>query len=230
MFPTLLFVLGRAVSGPMQYFLITSHPLSYFGIPPPPAGGVIPFLGYDIQKFPLIISLLTVFLSSKHNFWQLFLCQERMSLQFAFFAVIADGMYESISSLVFTAAKLNPFWSERWLYLGAAVFVLSVCVEWTAELQRFDFKSEPRNKGKLFTDGLWRITRHINYTANVYFGFGFGLATGGLPYTILTAGMYLSNFIFNAIPSIEDYCAEKYGKQWEKYKKDVPYSLIPGVY
>lgn len=228
--PTLLFVLGRVLSGPMQYFIITAHPLSYLGVPPPPTGGLVTVFGYEVQQFPLIISSLTVLLSSKHIFWQLYLCHERMTMQFAYFAIIADGVYESISSLVFTAASLNPFFSERFLYIGSAIFVTSVGIELTSELQRHAFKSNPRNKGKLYTSGLWRVTRHINYTANVFFGFGFGLATGGPVYTILTAGMYLSNFTFNAIPSIESYCAEKYGKAWEKYKKDVPWSLIPGLY
>ena len=96
-----------------------------------------------------------------------------------------------------------------------------------AELHRAAFKSKPENDGKLCTTGLWAITRHINYTANVLYGFGVGLATGGIPYALATSGMYLTNFTTNAIPGIESYCEKKYGEQWAKYEKKVPWKLIP---
>lgn len=82
-----------------------------------------------------------------------------------------------------------------------------------AELQRAAFKRKPDNEGKPCTTGFWSITRHINYTMNVVYGFAYGLATGGPIYSIPTAGMYLNNFITNATPSNEAYCKKKYGRQ-----------------
>ena len=46
----------------------------------------------------------------------------------------------------------------------------------------------------------------------------------------MTAGMYLANFTTNAMPSIEEYCRKRYGAEWERYEREVPYQLIPGIY
>ncbi|KIW64811.1 hypothetical protein PV04_09719 [Phialophora macrospora] len=88
----------------------------------------------------------------------------------------------------------------------------SAAVELLAELQLIAFKAKNENRGKLCTTGFWAVTRHINYTANVLFGFGYRLATGGLLYSLATAGRYISNFTLNAMPSIEKYCRESMGK------------------
>ncbi|OAL37521.1 hypothetical protein AYO20_03028 [Fonsecaea nubica] len=69
------------------------------------------------------------------------------------------------------------------------------------------------NHSKVCKTGFWAITRHINYTANVLFGFGYGLATGGPLYALATAGIYIPNFVYNAIPALEKYCKEKYKEQ-----------------
>ena len=168
--------------------------------------------------------------SLKHITWALTMSNERMPMMFAVFAILADGIYESLSTTIFTAASANPFWSETYFYTGMTIFYSAIVLEWAAELQRIAFKHDPKNKGKLCTTGFWGITRHINYTANVLYGFGYGLALGGPLYTPLTAGMYLANFITNAIPSIEDYCEQKYGEEWKGYEREVPWKLIPGIY
>jgi steroid 5-alpha reductase family enzyme len=187
-------------------------------------------LGRTFPRLPFLTALMPGVLSFKHVFWLNFLLREKMTWTFSFFGVVADIMYESITSLVFTAAAKNPMFSERFFYAGFTLYVSSVAVELIAELQRAAFKRRPENKGKVCTTGFWGITRHINYTANVAFGFGYGLAAGGPLYACMTAGMYLSNFILNAMPSIEGYCRDKYGKEWEAYEREVPYQLIPGIY
>jgi protein-S-isoprenylcysteine O-methyltransferase Ste14 len=228
--PTLLFTLGRAATAPIQYWLIKNHPLSVFGIPGPPSGGTIDLLGRTFPKLPFLTALMPGVLSAKHIIWMNTYLREKITWQFAFFGVVADLMYESITTLVFTAAAKNPMFDERLFYVGFTLYVSSVALEFVAELQRVAFKQNPENKGKLCTTGFWGVTRHINYTANVLFGLGYGLATGGPLYACMTAGMYLANFITNAMPSIEDYCRKKYGKEWEQYESDVPYQLIPGIY
>lgn len=228
---TFFFTVGRALTGPVQYLLIKAHPLARFGIPPPPTDGVISVLGhYTLPRLPFLTALMPGLLSAKHILWLNLLCREKMTMQFAFFAVLADLIYETVTSLVFTASAVNPLFSKRMFYVGTTVYFASVALELIAELQRASFKAEPENKGKLCKTGLWGISRHINYTANVLFGLGYGLATGGPLYSIMTAGMYVSNFATNAIPGLEDYCRAKYGDDWKLYEKEVPWKLIPGVY
>lgn len=227
---TTIFVLGRFATGPIQYALLKAHPLSRFGIPSPPTGGFIHVLGHPLPKMPLLVALMPGVLSVKNNIWQTCYCRERMTTQFVPPMIILDLAYECVSSLVFSTAAKNPFFSERYFYIGMTVYFAAIAVELIAELQRAAFKSKPENEGKLCTTGLWSITRHINYTMNVVYGFAYGLATGGPLYAIPTTGMYLTNFITNAMPSNEAYCKKKYGRQWEEYEKQTPWQLIPGIY
>lgn len=227
---TVLFVLGRFAAGPIQYALLKAHPLSHFGVPPPPTGGFIHILGHNFPKMPFLVALMPGILGIKNNIWLTCYCRERMTTQFVPVAIIMDLAYEGISSLVFSAAAKNPFFSERYFYAGMTIYFIGIALELIAELQRAAFKSKPENKGKLCTTGFWAITRHINYTMNVVYGLAYGLVMGGPPYAIATTSMYLSNFTTNAMPSIEAYCKKKYGRQWEEYVKKTPWQLIPGIY
>ena len=230
-FSNLIFTVGRTLTGPAQYLLIAAHPLSRFGVPPPPSEAPsINILGHAFPRLPFLTALMPGVLSAKHLLWANFMMRERMTLKFATFAIISDFIYEAVSSTIFTTASINPMWSERYFYAGFTIFMASAAVELLAELQRIAFKAKKENRGKVCTTGFWAITRHVNYTANVLFGFGYGLATGGPLYSLATAGMYVSNFTLNAMPSIEKYCREKYGEQWAKYERDVPWQLFPGIY
>lgn len=243
----ILFSIGRGLTGPAQYLIISAHPLGrFFGIPRPPTGGFItvpvPVLGTQTQtpthhtlvlavpRYQALAALMPGILSLKHIFWINCLCREKVTLPFVTFAVLSDFVYETISSLVFTAASSNPMFSDRWFKIGAACFFAGALLETVADVQLALFKSKPENKGKVCKSGCWRICRQMNYTANILFGFGYGLALGGPGYSVATAGMYISNFVLNAGPGKEKYCREKYGKQWEDYEREVPYVLFPGIY
>ena len=231
--PTILFTLGTAASSPIAYWLIRKHPLGYFGIPRPPLGHppTISFFGHTYPRLPFLMAALPTVLHAKHIIWMNTYLREKFTWQFAFFGVLSHIIYDGVTALVFSAASVNPLFSEtKFFYPGAALYVSSVLLEFAAEMQRVAFKRDPKNKGKPCTTGFWGITRHINYTANVLFGFAYGLAAGGPVYACLTGGMYLTNFLTNAMPSLEEYCRGRYGKEWERYEREVPYQLIPGVY
>lgn len=154
-----------------------------------------------------------------------------MTVPRVLFGVLGDVVFESVTTLVFCAATKNPLFSERIFYTGLSLYFAGVAIELVAELQRAAFKRKPENEGKLRTTGFWSITRHINSAMkNVVYGFAYRLATGGPMYSIPTAGMYLTNFIANAMPSNEAYCKKKYGRQWEEYEKKTPRQLIPDIY
>ncbi len=225
-----IFIIGRLISGPAQYAIIQAHPLARFGVPRPPSGGVINVFGHSYPRLPFLTAFMPFALALKHTLWLTGTNNERVAPGFAVFALISDFLYEATTTLVFTAAASNPAFSERQFYIGLSLFFTGLTIEVVAELHRAAFKSKPENKGKLCTTGFWAVTRHINYTANVIYGFGVGLATGGIPYSMATAGMYLTNFTTNAIPSHEDYMKEKYGRQWAEYEKKVPWKLIPYLY
>ena len=68
-------------------------------------------------------------------------------------------------------------------YAGIAIWAVGFCFESVGDWQLARFKSDPANKGKLLTTGLWRYTRHPNYfgDALVWWGFyAFAAAAGAL--------------------------------------------------
>ena len=177
-----------------------------------------------------MMSIMPAVLGSKHAYWVTSLLQERMTWPFTLFGGVADLVYESTTSLVFTAAARNPMFNPTLLKIGFVTYIAAVATELICELQRDSFKRDPKNKGKICDRGLWAWVRHPNYTANIVFGFSYGLAAGGWGYALCTGGMYASNLSMNAGPGHEEYMAKKYGDEWSQYVKRVPYRLFPGIF
>lgn len=239
--PKLTLIALRLLSPYTQHLILRTHPLSYFSVPPPPTGGPISFSPPSIHHlglpttltlplYPTLITTLPAVLALSHTYWLTFLCRERMTLPFAIAGGIADLLYETISTLVFSAASINPLFNVPSLFTGAALYLTGIMLERAAEQQRASFKRDPANKGKVCDRGLWAVVRHPNYTANVLFGFGYGLACGGVGYAVATGGMYASNLSMNAGPALEGYMAERYGGEWEGYCGRVRWRMFPGIF
>ena len=64
---------------------------------------------------------------------------------------------------------------------GVVVWMVGFLFEMIGDLQLMSFKQNPKNKGKLFTKGLWKFTRHPNYFGEAVLWWGyyiFALASG----------------------------------------------------
>lgn len=251
---TFIFTLGRLINIPLQFYILTSLPFyKAFPRPPPPSGGspiafhfhpsfavllstisprTISTITNTLLLTPnqLILLIMSLSLITKHLIWVLYIRRERMTIQFAFFGGIADIIFESIETICFTFASINPFFSSKLLYIAPFIHIPAVLVEVIAELQRKSFKDAAGNRGKVCTTGPWALARHINYGCNIIFGFGFGMACGGVPVGIMFGGVYVLNFVFNALGSHEEYCQERYREKWTEYCEKVPWKLIPWVY
>jgi protein-S-isoprenylcysteine O-methyltransferase Ste14 len=183
----LLLGLGRIVSIPLQYWILTAHPLSRFGIPRPPTDGILdlPFAGPQPQLSTIFLGM-TATLILKQNAWIWGYCNERITMPFAFFGVLVPAIYEALCALVFTSAASNPLWRKEFLYVGAAVHFLAAATELVSELGRASFKRDPKNKGKLYKGGLFGVVRHPNYAANVVYGAMYGFAAGGTAFALFS--------------------------------------------
>lgn len=120
-------------------------------------------------------------------------------------------------------AHKKPFASNIFGVLYLLGFVLSVL----SELQRKWFKDNIKNKGKLYTERLFSISRHPNYFAELLLFSGWY----GLSYNIkglIAPLLMLGNFHYAIIPEIEGYLKQKYSKQWQEYENNVK-SLIPFI-
>ncbi len=59
-------------------------------------------------------------------------------------------------------------------YLGIGLWLVGFIFEAGGDYQLTRFKSDPNNKGKLLTTGLWKYTRHPNYFGDACLWWGFG--------------------------------------------------------
>ncbi|KAI1351466.1 hypothetical protein F5Y01DRAFT_120501 [Xylaria sp. FL0043] len=114
--------------------------------------------------------------------------------------------------------------------VGTILYITGMAIETVSERQRAQFKRRPENKGKVCKEGLWSWARHVNY-------FGYALWRGG--YCMVGSG-WIGGIIMGlwqgwdlshrAVAVQDEYCSGRYGEQWVRFKQEVPYRIVPGVY
>ena len=112
-------------------------------------------------------------------------------------------------------------------WLGAALVITGLSLHLTAEWQRYKFKKNPQNQGKLMTSGLWSLSRHINYLGDLLWVSGMAMITRNWWSVIIVLFLFVFFYFFN-IPVQEKYLQQKYGEQFIQYKQNVK-SLIPWI-
>ena len=113
-------------------------------------------------------------------------------------------------------------------YIGAAVSLLALILETTADLQKFRFNNNPANKGHFISIGVWKFSRHPNYFGEISMWVGTYIFVW--PYLtshqriIALVGPLAITYILlfvTGIPKLEKYADEKWGKDadYQAYKK-----------
>ncbi|CAH7688666.1 delta14-sterol reductase [Phakopsora pachyrhizi] len=84
---------------------------------------------------------------------------------------------------------------------------------------------------KLLTSGWWGRSRHPNYFGDWIMSWAWCLPTGfGTPVTYFYV-IYFGILLIHRQIRDEDSCEKKYGKEdWNRYKKIVPWKIIPYIY
>jgi len=106
-------------------------------------------------------------------------------------------------------------------YLGVLIWIIGFGFETLSDYQLSRFKSNPKNKGKIMQNGLWKYSRHPNYFGEVLSWWGIWLIAVSLPFGILTIISPLTITVLilriSGVPLLE----KKYegNKLYEEYKK-----------
>lgn len=111
-------------------------------------------------------------------------------------------------------------------WLGLALYAFGSYLNTGSELMRHQWKKRPESKGRLYTEGLFKHSMHINYFGDFVLFTGFAMVAGSpwaLAIPLTMAGM----FVFLNIPMLDAYLAERYGAQFTEYasktRKFIPY-------
>jgi protein-S-isoprenylcysteine O-methyltransferase Ste14 len=201
-----------------------------------------PVVALGLPLKSLIVLGMAASTAIKQIYWVLFISQEEMpptgALPIAFINVLVNSS-NSIISLTAAASYLAPAFlttadeqtglSSLFL-IGTFSFVLGTVLELGSEIQRREFKKDPKNAGKPYTGGLFSLARHINYGAYSIMRSGYALAAGGWIWGSIIATFIFRDFATRGVPILDEYCTERYGASWVQFKKKVPYKLVPGIY
>lgn len=112
--------------------------------------------------------------------------------------------------------------------LGILLYLGGSAVNSGSELQRRHFKSQPENRGRLYTGGLFHYARHINYFGDSLWITGWAIVTRSLwsiPIPIFITGL----FLFAFIPSLTRHLRDRYGSQFESWAAETK-AFFPFVY
>ncbi|MFJ9538366.1 DUF1295 domain-containing protein [Streptomyces sp. NPDC101225] len=113
-------------------------------------------------------------------------------------------------------------------WLGVVFYLAGSYLNTGSEYQRKVWKQAPEHKGKLYTEGLFRYSMHINYFGDVVLFTGFALVTGS-PWAFVIPAIMASMFAFLNIPMLDKYLAGRYGDAFEEYSGKTA-KLVPFVY
>ncbi|MGA7564423.1 MAG: isoprenylcysteine carboxylmethyltransferase family protein [Desulfobaccales bacterium] len=112
--------------------------------------------------------------------------------------------------------------------VGVVLVLVGSAINSGAELQRHLWKQRSENAGHLYTGGLFRYARHINYFGDVVLFTGWVLMTGQ-PGLLIIPVIMAFLFIFGNIPALDRYLKDRYGDEYRVYARTVK-RFIPYVY
>ena len=150
----------------------------------PPLITNTPFDQVGLSPYRSILLLMSVGSMVKQNFHLLAIMQEEMPPRSGAAVGVFNAVFNSINSLLFvcsqTSASVNgEHFPQTPLIVGASMYAVGLFVELFSEVQRARFKKDPANKGKVYTGGLFGVSRHINYFGYTMWRTGYALAAGG---------------------------------------------------
>ena len=143
------------------------------------------------------------------------------------------------------ADHANPDPALWYLALSAVVFFAGWSLARGANMQKYYFKRDPsrvflgrfepqtlsQGEQQILCSGFWGISRHVNYLGEVLMAAGLTLALGW-PW-LLIPWLYPLYYVMllGARERDDDRrCEQKYGELWHRYRKKVPWRIVPYLY
>lgn len=81
----------------------------------------------------------------------------------------------------------------------------------------------------LLASGFWGIARHFHYVPEILAAFFWSCATGFSFFAPFFYVIFLTVLLTHRAFRDDTKCANKYGKDWDKYRAAVPYKIVPGI-
>jgi protein-S-isoprenylcysteine O-methyltransferase Ste14 len=112
--------------------------------------------------------------------------------------------------------------------IGILFYLSGSYINTHSEYYRHVWKLKEENRGRLYTEGLFSKSMHINYFGDIVLFTGFAMITHRFFMLVIPSVMTL-NFVFIIIPSLDRYLEKKYGAEFRDYAQKTK-KLIPWIY
>lgn len=113
-------------------------------------------------------------------------------------------------------------------YSGITVFIIGLCIETVADLQKMRFNNDPKNKGKWIESGIWKYSRHPNYFGEILVWVGvylYAVQVLSVPAALiaLVSPLFIAILLLfvSGIPLLEKSADRRWGgeKAYREYKR-----------
>ncbi len=129
------------------------------------------------------------------------------------------------------AGGTNPAPFSAASVVGCVLFGLGSWINSYAEYARHIWKERPENRGRLYTAGLFRYSRHPNYLGDLISFSGLCMMTGRWP-TLAIPLIMFAGFLFVNIPMLDSHLRHHYGPAFDDYahrtSELIPFARWPG--
>jgi protein-S-isoprenylcysteine O-methyltransferase Ste14 len=187
----------------------------FFGWPVPET---IPARRYLVMGFSIVTLL-------RMSVTMLYLMKRTMPWSEAFSVPFAFAIYY-VGFAVLVLPANGPLDIRDWL--GIALFVVGCALNTGSEFQRDAFKKNPANKGRLYTGGLFGLSRHINFFGDTVWVAGYALVTHNLWSWLIVLLIFLFFGFYNG-PMLDRHLADHYGEQYAEYARKTK-GLVPFIW
>lgn len=123
---------------------------------------------------------------------------------------------------------------NMWSMLGAIIWLTGLIIETSADIQKFQYKNNPKNKNRWTDAGLWKYSRHPNYFGEMLCWWGvflFCLPTfNNYQFLTIVGPMFITFLLLfvSGVPPLEKRYLSKFGdnQDFQEYLKNTNL-LIP---
>ena len=173
----------------------------------------------------IVIFIFNIITFLRMGYMMVFLLKRKMPWEESISVPMAFALYYiGFSLLVLPANKPLDYVD----ILGVIIFIIGSVLNSGGEILRNQWKKNPQNKGRIYTGGFFRYSRHINYFGDLLWVIGYAMLTRNWYAAFIPALLFIFFAFFNA-PKLDEYLKEKYGKDYDKYAQKTK-MLIPFLY
>ena len=122
----------------------------------------------------------------------------------------------------------SPTDIPAYAYIGLVIWLAGLSIETIADLQKYRFINNPKNKGNWIESGVWKYSRHPNYFGEISLWFGVYIFTvfsleSSQKIIGAISPLYIASLIIfiSGIPLLEKSADKRWGKNpaYQEYKR-----------